>query len=153
MNGAFKIDRQARSWDHLAAILIFLPTQSEMLPSGFFRSLRATGIHSGRGRRREKLGHLPKTSFPPSTGGWVWISAVLRNLCLWYLLAYYAVWGERHSSLVMFSQTLMKIVIFRFTHQINIHWIFAMCHYYTIRRYKMINKAWLSELWAKGRDA
>ena len=70
MNGAFGINRQARSWDHLTAILILLPTQSEMLPSGFFRSPRATGMHFGRGMRREKLGNTPKTSFPPSTGVW-----------------------------------------------------------------------------------
>lgn len=57
MNGAFRINRQARSWDHLTAILILLPTQSEMLPSGFFRSPRATGMHFGRGMRREKLGN------------------------------------------------------------------------------------------------
>ena len=61
VNGAFKINRQARSWDHLAAILILLPTQSEMLPAGFFGSLRATGMHFGWGMRREKkMATLPR---------------------------------------------------------------------------------------------
>ena len=70
VNGAFKINRQARSWDHLAAILILLPTQSEMQPAGFYRSLRATGMHFGWGMRRmRRIGNCLKTSFPPSTGG------------------------------------------------------------------------------------
>lgn len=70
MTGTLEINRQTRSWDHLAAILILLPTQSEMLPEGFFRSLRATGMHLGWGMRRgKKNGNSPKTSFPPSTGG------------------------------------------------------------------------------------
>lgn len=65
VNGTFRINRQARSWDHLTTILILLPTQSEMLPSGFFRSPRATGTHFGRGKRREKKKKVntPKTSF------------------------------------------------------------------------------------------
>lgn len=71
VNGIFRINRQVRSRDHLAAILILLPTQSEMLPSGFFRSLRATGMHFGKGMRREKLGNAIKSSFPLSTGRWV----------------------------------------------------------------------------------
>lgn len=61
MNGAFKINRQARSWNHLAAILILLPTQSEMLPAGFFRSLRATGMHFGWGMGKEKMATLPRS--------------------------------------------------------------------------------------------
>ena len=63
VNGTFRMNRQARSWDHLTTILILLPTQSEMLPPGFFRSPRATGTHFGRGKRREKMVNTPKTSF------------------------------------------------------------------------------------------
>lgn len=57
------INRQARSWDHLAAILTLLPTRTEMLPSGFFRSLRATGMHFGRRIRRKKWATFPKPHF------------------------------------------------------------------------------------------
>lgn len=91
--GAFQINRQIRSWDHLAAILTLLPTQSKMLPSGFFRSCKATGTHFGRGMKREKLGNVPNTSFPPSTGGWgkcgfrqCWGNHIYNYLLIYYIV-------------------------------------------------------------------
>ena len=149
VNGTFRMNRQARSWDHLTTILILLPTQSEMLPSGFFRSPRATGTHFGRGKRREKNGQQSQDLILPSTGVWskcgfqqCWEFIFIRFTYMWCCL-------RRISQLIgnfflkfqwrkWFSDSLTK-------YSLNICYVSGIMLFWGIQR--LINKAWLSEIW------
>lgn len=126
MNGAFRINRQARSWDHLTAILILLPTQSEMLPSGFSEALgRLACILEGKWEEKN-WATLPRPHSLHLQVCGVWISTVLGEF-IFMIFTYVLRCLRKTSQLIgnFFSNSDGKSDIQ--IHSPNTHWISAMC--------------------------